>query len=193
MKPEEQAATPVEEAEIDLLRRIGHLRRHPVVEAAEPLSKMADQPPMIALSAATVVFGLVVRRPRVAEAGARMLASVLLATAMKSAIKAAVTRTRPHVMLDRGRYDAEPGGSDDKGEQSFPSGHTADAVAAARAAARAFPPAAAPAYALAAGVAVLQPAAAKHYPTDVAVGALIGVIAEALIERGVRAFSASAR
>ena len=193
MNPREQAATPVEEAEIGLVQRLRGLRHHPAVKAAEPLSKMADQPPMIALSAGVAVLGLALGRPRVAEVGARMLASVLLATAIKTVVKKTVTRTRPHVVLDRGRYAAEPGGSDDKGEQSFPSGHTADAVSAARAAARAFPPAAAPAYGLAAGVAVLQPAAAKHFPTDVAAGALVGLAAEWLVDRGVRALSASGR
>ena len=186
--------TAVEEAEISLVHRLRGLRDHPVVEAAEPLSKLADQPPMIALSAAFVGVGLVLGRPRIAEAGARMLASVLLATAIKTVVKKTVTRTRPHVVLDRGRYAAEPGGSDDKGEQSFPSGHTADAVAASRALARAWPAAAVPGYALAAGAAALQPAGAKHYPTDVAAGALIGVGAEWLVDRLARAaLSASGR
>ena len=193
MSPEQQADTPVEEAEIGLARRLRGLRHHPAVKAAEPLSKMADQPPMIALSAAGVVLGLALRQPRLAEAGARMLAAVLLATAMKTVIKKTVTRSRPHVVLDRGRYKAEAGGSDDKGEQSFPSGHTADAVAAARAVARAWPPAAVPGYVLAGGVAALQPAGAKHFPSDVAAGALIGCLAELLVDRAARALNASAR
>jgi membrane-associated phospholipid phosphatase len=171
--------TSVERAELKLTRDLARFRHHPAVKRLEPLSKAADQPPMLAGSAAVVAAGLLLRRPRLAEAGARALAAVLLATGLKAAVKAAVRRTRPHKALARGRYRSDTGGSDDKGEQSFPSGHTADAVAAARAAVRVFPAAGPYAYALAAAVAALQPAQAKHYPSDVAAGAVIGVAAEA--------------
>ena len=170
----------VEQAEVDLTRDLARYRDHALLKRLEPLSKAADQPPMLAAAGAALAAGLVFGRPRIAEAGARMLAAVLLATAVKSAVKRAVTRTRPHVVLDEGHYESDAGGSDDKGEQSFPSGHTADAVAAARAVVRAYPSSAPLAYGLAAGVAALQPARAKHFPTDVAAGALIGLAAEAV-------------
>ena len=38
-----------------------------------------------------------------------------------------------------------------------------------------------------------QPARAKHFPTDVLAGGLIGLAAEALVDAAVRAVSASAR
>ena len=187
-------ATPDEQAEISLVQRLSPLRDHPVLTRLEPLSKMADQPPMLWLSAAVLGFGLAARRPRAAEAGLRMLGSILLATAIKSAVKGAVKRTRPHVVLDEGRYRSDTGGSDDKGEQSFPSGHTADAVSAARAVVRVWPQAAFPAYGLAGAVAALQPARAKHYPSDVAAGAAIGALAEGLVDGAARAvIRASAR
>ena len=186
-------ATPLEEAEITLVQRLAQLRDHPLVERLEPLSKMADQPPMLILSAGLGAAGLLAG-PKVGETGLRMFAAVALATAMKAAVKASVRRTRPHVALDRRRYRAEPGGSEDKGEQSFPSGHTADAVSAARAVVRVWPAAAVPAYGFAAAVAALQPARAKHYPSDVAVGTAIGIVAEALVDLAARAtLSASAR
>ena len=175
------------------MHRLAAFRDHPLVAAAEPLSKMADQPPMLALSAAVLACGLVAGRRRPAELGLRMLASVALATAFKTVVKKTVTRTRPHVVLDEGRYAAEAGGSDDKGEQSFPSGHTADAVAAARAVARLYPGLALPAYGLAGAVAAIQPARAKHFPSDVAAAALVAVAAELAVDRVARAISASAR
>ena len=171
----------VEKAEIRLTRRLARFRDHPAVEAMEPVSKLADQPPMLALSGGVLAVGLITGRRRVAEAGARMLAAVLLATAIKTGVKAAVSRTRPHVTLDGGGYASEAGGSDDKGEQSFPSGHTADAVAAAAALTRAMPRAWPLGWSFAAAVAALQPAKARHFPTDVAAGAAIGLAAEAIV------------
>lgn len=182
----------VERSEIALARRLAGLRDHPLLRSAEPLSKLADQPPMVALAAAGVLAGLTFRNPRLAQAGGRMLASVLLATGGKSVIKRLVRRTRPNVVLDEGRYRAEAGGSEEKSEQSFPSGHTADAVAAARAIARSYPNLALPAYTTAAAVAALQPARAKHYPTDVVAGAAIAVAAELIVDRLFRAAGLSA-
>jgi len=188
------ASSQIEHAEIGLARRLEPARDHPAVRAAEPLSKLADQPPMLALSSAVLACGLLLRRPRVAEAGARMLASVALATAGKTLVKSLVRRTRPNVVLDQDRYDADLGGSGEKEEQSFPSGHTADAVAAARALARACPRTRFAAYGLAGAVGVLQPLRAKHYPSDVAAGAAIAVVAEAAVDRLARAaISVSAR
>ena len=68
-------------------------------------------------------------------------------------------------------------------ELVFPSGHTAGAVAVARACARHYPPARAPAYAWAAGVAAAQVPRCAHYPSDVAGGALVGLAAEAAADR----------
>ena len=189
-----QAQSRIEDAEISLAERLEPLRDHPALKAAEPLSKLADQPPMVALSAAALGLGLLLRQPKLTEAGARMLASVVLATAGKTLVKSLVRRTRPHVVLDEERYDADAGGSEDKAEQSFPSGHTADAVAASRAVVRAVPGAWAPAYAFAGAVGVLQPLGAKHYPSDVAAGAAIAIVSEALVDRVARAVvNASAR
>ncbi|HEY0353825.1 MAG TPA: phosphatase PAP2 family protein, partial [Enterovirga sp.] len=127
--------------------------------------------------------GLIAGRPKLAGAGARMLASVLLATALKTALKNSVTRTRPHVLIDDGAYEFGTSGPDDGDWQSFPSGHTADAAAAARALTRVFPQTSAPAYGLAAVLAAVQIPRAKHYPLDVAAGALVGLAAEAIVDR----------
>ena len=146
------------------------------------MSEVADQMPAYALSGAVLGLGLITGRMKVAEAGGRMLASLLVATALKSAAKRIVSRTRPHMLLDEGEYELAVFPPDDGDWQSFPSGHTADAVAAARALARVFPGASGPAYAAAALIGAVQIPRAKHYPLDVAAGAVVGLAAEAIVD-----------
>jgi membrane-associated phospholipid phosphatase len=187
-----QADNALEQAELNFARRIRGWRDLPVADAIHPVSKLADQPPMLALAAAGLALGLLGGRPRIAEAGARALASVLLATGAKHVIKNNVRRTRPHRLLDEHKYDRGMGGTGQKADQSFPSGHTADAVAAARAVTRAIPQAAIPAAAFAILAAVAQPLRAAHYPSDVAAGGAIGWLAELLVDRAAAAFATHA-
>jgi membrane-associated phospholipid phosphatase len=109
-----------------------------------------------------------------------MLAAIGAADLGKRLAKRLVRRTRPHVLLDEGRYETDTGGSDDKPEQSFPSGHTACTVAAARALSRNFPETAAAGGAAAVAIGITRIAKGAHWPLDVAAGALIGLAAEAL-------------
>lgn len=60
-------------------------------------------------------------------------------------------------------------------DASFPSGHTASSFAAATALAAFYPRASALAYVLAAGVGVSRVHLGHHFPSDVGVGALIGI------------------
>jgi membrane-associated phospholipid phosphatase len=176
------SGTKVEEADIATAEALGQHRHNPVVRALGALSEVADQAPAMTLCGALTVGGLIAGRPKLAEAGLRMLASVLVATAIKGVVKSAVTRARPHVLLDEGRYafgTSEPEGGD---WHSFPSGHTADAVAAARALAGVVPAATGAAYSAAAAIALIQVPRAKHYPLDVAAGLAVGILAEALVD-----------
>jgi membrane-associated phospholipid phosphatase len=179
---------PVEEADIAVTERLARYRNDPGVRAAGALSELADQPPLLSLCGAVLAWGLVRGDSRIASAGGRMLASVLVATALKTGLKRLVARTRPHMLLDEGRYEVEAFGPDDGDWHSFPSGHTAGAVAAARALGREFPAARWPAYAAAAGVAAIQVPRAKHYPVDVVAGALVGLAAEAAVDQVFAAF-----
>ncbi|WP_210528866.1 phosphatase PAP2 family protein [Rubellimicrobium arenae] len=172
----------VENADRAVAEDAARVRQHPVTHALGQLSEVADQPPMFALGALTLAAGLVAGERRVAEAGGRLLASVALATALKSTVKNIVTRTRPYVLAEEGRYESGLQGPVGKHYNSFPSGHTADAVAAARAVARVYPEAAIPAYGAAAAVAAIQIPRCTHYPSDVGAGALVGVAAEAITD-----------
>jgi membrane-associated phospholipid phosphatase len=92
-------------------------------------------------------------------AGSEMARSLLYTTAIVTATKLAVHRTRP-----------------DGGAYSFPSGHTAVAAAVAPVLAKHFGRfAAVPAYALALGTALGRLEDRKHYLSDVTVGAAIGL------------------
>lgn len=165
----------------DATHALAKERDHPVMKAIGFLSEAADQPPLIALSLGTLAIGLATRRGDLARGGARMLASHLLATAAKNAIKHRIDRTRPGPALDRGGAKFEPGDTHTHDENSFPSGHTAGAVAVALAASHDIKGAAMPAALATGAVAAAQAPAGNHYLTDVAVGGAIGWAVEALV------------
>lgn len=172
----------IEEADLAVAEAAAPLQHHPVTEGLGQASEIADQPPMVALGALVLAGGLLAGRPRVAEAGLRLLASVGVATAIKSGMKQVFARTRPYVLANEGRYERELMGPVEKDWNSFPSGHTADAVAAARAVARVAPGLRGAAYAGAAAVAAIQIPRCAHYPTDIAAGALVGLVGEAVAD-----------
>lgn len=175
------ALIAIEEADIAVATAAKELKDHPVIEAMGAASEMADQPPLIALSLAVLVGGLLLRRPAVATAGGRMLASHLIATKMKSVIKHSVDRTRPHVLAEENRYEMREGRSTEPQYNSFPSGHTAGAVAVAEALARTAPRAAWPARVWAAAIAAIQIPRCRHYVSDIAAGAVIGLVADRVV------------
>src|SRR5215213_10125311 len=154
------SGTRLEEADIAIAENLGRRRNDPLVRAAGALSEIADQPPALTVCAA------------------------VFAAAIKSAIKSVVARTRPHVLLEEGRYEVKPGGPDDGDWHSFPSGHTADAVAMTRALVRVFPASAGPAYGAAAIISGVQIPRGKHYPLDVLGGAAVGALSEWFVDWG---------
>ena len=173
----------VEEADLAVAEQAAEVRHHPVTRALGHLSDVADQPPMLTLGALVLAGGLITGQRRIAEAGGRLLASVTLATAIKTVVKRVVVRTRPHVLADGGRYETGLLGATDGPHSSFPSGHTADAVAAARAVVRVYPEARVPAYAAAAAIGAIQIPRCAHYPSDITAGALVGLAAEAIVDQ----------
>ena len=175
--------TTAEQADIALADAVAPARHTLPVRALGFISELADQPPLISICAATCAVGLVSGNRRLARAGARMLAAELIATKLKSMVKHRVDRTRPMVLAEGGAYKAELGGDHDHRMNSFPSGHTAGAVAVARAVVRDYPEHRTAAYAAAAAIGAIQIPRCTHYPTDIAAGALVGLIAEVMADR----------
>lgn len=177
----ERAAKTVETADRDVTLKAAEQRDRPVVKAVGFLAEIGDQPQLVATSIGTAVIGLIARRPDMIRGGVRMLAAHAAATFVKSAIKSSVDRTRPEKAIEDGKAKFEPGDSDDHDQTSFPSGHTAGAVAVARAVSRDIDGAGAPAAIITGMVAAAQPINGKHYLSDLVVGAAVGWIAEALV------------
>lgn len=177
----EQAAKSVEKADRAVTHKAAAHRHKPIVKATGFLAEIGDQPQLVATSLGTVVIGLVARRPDMIRGGVRMFAAHAAATFVKSAIKSSIDRTRPEKAIEDGKARFEPGDSDDHAQTSFPSGHTAGAVAVARAASRDIDGAGAPAALVTGVVAAAQPLNGKHYLSDLVVGAAVGWIAEALV------------
>ncbi len=183
-------ASKLEAVDMAVVEAAEAQKYHPAVRAVRAIGTLGDQPPMLALSATLLAQGWRDDDRRLMRAGTRMLASELVTIIIKDLVKRAVTRTRPHLLRDEGRYEVRTGGPRDGAYSSFPSGHTAGAVAVARALTREYPQTAIPAYALAATVAVGQIPECAHYPTDVAAGAMVGLASELIVDRVVRTIDA---
>jgi membrane-associated phospholipid phosphatase len=158
-------------------------RRHagsPAVRALEHVADLGDQPQLRILCGAVIAVGLIGGDRRLARTGWRMLAAHTLATLAKDFVKHRVDRTRPRSAGKPGKdHRPRPGRKTAKEETSFPSGHSAGALAVARAFARDYPEHALPAYAGAAILALAQIPRCAHYPTDVGAGLVLGAAAEA--------------
>ena len=167
--------------DVAVIRALEPLLRTPAAQAVGKVSEVGDQPPLLMLSGATLAAGMATRDQRLTRAGAGMVLAHLLATGVKIAAKNNIDRTRPAKLLEGDGYKMEPGSSKDPALRSFPSGHTAGAVAVACAVAREYPRARGWAYAAAGAIALLQIPRRAHFPTDILAGAAIGALAEKLV------------
>lgn len=151
------------------------------IRAWSRIAKLGDQPELRLISGGVIAAGLLLGRGRLFRAGVRMLLAHEAATAAKDLIKSRIDRTRPHSA--RSKDDAQPraGRKEAKRFRSFPSGHSAGAVAVAQAFAREYPQHRLPALAAAGLIGVGQIPKSAHYPTDVLAGAAIGAGTEAAI------------
>ncbi len=159
------------------------LADHPVIWVAGKLSEVADQPPMVTINLATIAIGAVRGDRRLMRTGVRMLAAHGVATLAKGFIKRNVDRARPNLFGDRDDHAPTPGDRNDGPHNSFPSGHTAGALAVALAVRREYPDAARPALVAAGAASLIQIPRGTHFPIDIVAGAAIGWAAEVLVAR----------
>ena len=171
------AASAVEEADKEVARSAARHRHHPVVKTLGTASEIADQIPLSIVCAAMIGTGAIIHRPYMTQVGLKMMTAHVLANSVKRIIKNNFKRTRPKVMIEEQTYECEAGESEGGHDTSFPSGHTAGAVAVATVMARDLPQTAVPALAIAAMIAGIQVPRGKHYPIDVAAGAVLGLAA----------------
>ncbi|WP_204245780.1 phosphatase PAP2 family protein, partial [Paracoccus sp. S4493] len=179
--PSSEVASAVEEADKDVARSAARHRHHPVVKTLGAASEIADQIPLSIVCAAMIGGGAIAGRPQVTQAGLKMMTAHVLANSVKRIIKNNFKRTRPKVMIEEQTYECEAGESEGGHDTSFPSGHTAGAVAVATVMARDLPQTAVPALAIAAMIAGIQVPRGKHYPIDVAAGAVLGLAAACVV------------
>lgn len=131
-----------------------------------PLGRAADRSHLwLVLAAILAVAGG--RRSR--RAALRGVLSIAVTSALTNGpLKTLSRRTRPVGEVLRHRFGREPKSS------SFPSGHTASAVAFATGVGLELPPVAVPLGAVAAAVGASRVYAGVHYPSDVIAGATVG-------------------
>lgn len=187
-KAVKKTARKVEKQDVKLARRVVPLRNSGAVKALGPVAGLADQPPLYALSGAVIAGGLGSGDARLLRAGSRMLAAHALATFAKNVFKRSIDRSRPAMIATAGRYERGRGKRFESAYNSFPSGHTASAIAVARSAAREYPALATPALATAVLLGSLQVVRSKHFVSDIVAGASIGLITEAFVDQLFRRF-----
>lgn len=178
----ERKATAVEQADHKITSEVNGERDSWPVRLVGAASEIGDQPQMRMICAATVADGIARRDLHLTSTGFRMLAAHTLATWTKSGIKAVINRRRPK---DGDDPRLREGDSDRHEENSFPSGHSAGAVAVGEAIARAYPDHAVAARGVALSVSVLQVPRGTHYAGDVLAGIAIGLIAERMSDAAI--------
>lgn len=180
--PDFEPVAPVEELDAAIADVLIPHAEKGVVEALGLFGDLSDQEPLYAAAAGVLVTATIMRDGPTWRTGTRMLASHLLATALRGVVKKMVDRTRPDAAARRDDYVLREGERYESDFNSFPSGHTAGAVAVALAVSRDNPGARNAAYALAALSGAAQVIRSRHYVTDVLAGAVIGILAEELID-----------
>lgn len=167
----------LERIDVEAAASAARHRHHPMVKALGTASELADQIPLAVVCGAVIAGGLMADRPGVARTGMRMMAAHVIANVVKRRIKNRLRRTRPEEIVKRRTYEFVPGESKGGNDTSFPSGHTAGAVAVAAIVAKDIPSLRLSAAGTAALIAGVQIPRAKHYPMDVLAGAMLGLAA----------------
>ena len=173
-------ANDIARADADLAEEAAPFRKTAPVRALSAVSELGDQPQLRMISSALLAVGLFSSNRRLTNAGARMLITHELSTLAKSFIKHRIDRTRPRSARSHDQRKLRPGKSRAKEKSSFPSGHSAGAVAVARAYSREYPEHRTAALTAAGVIAAAQIPRCAHYMTDVGGGLVVGAAAEAV-------------
>lgn len=184
--PAVEPKIPLEEVDVAVADILVPHAEQGFIQAIGAASDLTDQEPMYAAAGAMIATGLAMRDDRTIRAGTRALAAHLLATALRGVVKQMVIRTRPMAAAQLGEYELTTGERFESDFSSFPSGHTAGAVAFARALGRHYPGRYHAWLALAGLASATQVLRSKHYLTDVIAGAAVGLVAEEAIDRLLR-------
>src|SRR5579884_3452444 len=177
---EERAQKPLMHLDVEATDFFEPYAQTAFVRALGIVSKLGDQPQLRLIAASVVAGGAYAGNKRLIRAGTRMILAHEGATYAKDLLKIEIDRTRPRSATSTSEKRPKKGDHTSKEETSFPSGHSAGAIAAARAFSREFPQHSALAIGAAAAIAAVQVVRCAHYPTDVAAGLLIGLAAEAV-------------
>lgn len=172
----------IEAADIAVAHATAAIGERPAARLLGKLGGLGDQPPMRALCSTVIVLGAWRGDRRLVGTGVRMLAAHTMATCIKTLVKNQVDRTRPSLLLEHGEYEAKPGDSDEHDRTSFPSGHTAGVAAVATVFVRAYPQHRRSVLGAATFVALVQIPRRAHFVSDIAAGAVIGLIGAAVVE-----------
>ena len=176
--PDPQSPRSLEDAEVGLSGALARTKALPVTKGLGKLAKLGDQEPLYAAAAILGLSGLVVGDRRLIHAGLRVGAAVAVSDILKSMTKKLVKRSRPKSVAAGHDYRREGGGSDEKAEQSFPSGHVAATLSASRALRRVYPRTGPVGLGVTVVLGGSRVAAAEHWPSDILAGAIIGYVAE---------------
>jgi undecaprenyl-diphosphatase len=184
--PDVDATLPLEELDAAVADVLIPHAGEAAVQVLGAVSDLSDQEPIYAGAAAMLGTAALMRDGPTWRAGTRILAAHLLATGLRGIVKQLVDRTRPDAAAERGEYVFTGGEHKESDFNSFPSGHTAGAVAVAMAVGRDYPGGRYPALGLATAAGLAQVVRSKHFVSDVLAGAVIGLAAEALVDGLVR-------
>jgi len=180
-KTSTQAAKPLLKIDRRARDLFAPYRKTLPVKALDWFGQAGDQLQLRVLGGGLLAFGLVRRDERLVRAAARMLVSHELATLAKKAVKNRVDRWRPRSAGDGKPVRPRKGHSRAKAKNSFPSGHSAGAMAVANAFAAEYPAHRATALGAGGAVSLAQVPTASHYPSDVAAGAALGTATDAAV------------
>ncbi|HKY81020.1 MAG TPA: hypothetical protein VJM09_06060, partial [Sphingobium sp.] len=128
-----------ERIDVRIIEKMRPILQKPAVRKLGKLGNLGDEPPLLAISAALLIGGTLTRTPPLQRAAIRMALAHVIAIAFKELGKNNIDRTRPDEQLKDGTYHMSAGHSRGADLRSFPSGHTAGALAVARAFSRDYP------------------------------------------------------